>query len=87
MVVGNQRRMSTARGGCAMAIDRVSSALPAKTQKAPGGSVMAAPKIARPAAQTVTSRRAPKRVASRAPGIDAMPNASTATEVMEPVAR
>ena len=87
MDVGNQRRISTATGGCAIAIDSVSRAAPAKTQKAPGGSVMAAPKIARPAAHAVTRRRAPKRVAKRAPGIDAMPSASTATEVIEPVAK
>src|SRR5713101_7167421 len=39
MVVGNHRRISTARGGCAIAIENVSRALPANTQNAPGGSV------------------------------------------------
>src|SRR6059058_5789672 len=86
MAVGNQRRMSTASGGCAMAIDSVRRALPAKTQNGPGGSVMAAPNRARPAAHSETRRRAPYRVASRAPGIEATPIVSTASDVMEPVA-
>ena len=70
-----------------MAIDSVKSALPAKTQNGPGGRVMAAPNRARPAAHSATRRRAPYRVASRAPGIEATPRVSTASEVMDPVAK
>src|SRR3989475_9786934 len=83
---GNHRRIKTASGGCARAIESVSRALPAKTQNTPGGSVMVMVKMASPAQHSATSRLAPYRVASRAPGIDAAPIISTATAVIEPVA-
>src|SRR5689334_9910371 len=86
MPVGNHRRIRTASGGCARAIEIVSSALPANTQNTPGGSVIVTVKIASPAQQSETSRLAPYLVASSAPGIEATPIASTAREVMEPVA-
>ena len=78
--------MSTARGGCAREIESVSKALPAKTQNTADGRVSENVKIARPIPQTETRRRAPYRVASRAPGIEATPSIKTASEVMEPVA-
>jgi len=43
-------------------------------------------KMTRPAQHSETRRRAPYRVASRAPGIEATPIVSTASEVMEPAA-
>ena len=86
IAVGNHRRIKTASGGCARAIESVSSELPAKTQNTPGGSVIETVKMTSPAAQSETSRLAPYLVASRAPGIEATPIVSTASEVIEPVA-
>ena len=43
-------------------------------------------KMTSPAQHSDTSRRAPYLVASRAPGIEATPIVSTASEVIEPVA-
>src|SRR5439155_24346775 len=86
IAAGNHRRIKTASGGCASAIDSVSSELPAKTQKTPGGSVIETVKMTSPAQHSETRRRAPYRVASRAPGIEATPIVSTASEEMEPVA-
>ena len=86
IAVGNHRRIKTASGGCASAIERVSNELPAKTQNTPGGSVIETVKMTSPAQHSETRRRAPYRVASRAPGIEATPIVRTASEVMEPVA-
>src|SRR5207245_2426535 len=86
IAVGNHRRIKTARGGWASAIESVSSAVPAKTQNTPGGSVIATVKMTSPALHSETSRLAPYLVASSAPGIEATPSVSTASAVIEPVA-
>ena len=59
IAVGNQRRIKTASGGCARAIESVTRALPVNTQNAPGGIVIVTVKMTRPAAQSDTSRLAP----------------------------